>query len=67
MKKQIIILLIGLAVLINAQVAIPPSFGTSVSLTDTNATSMKKFYIIVAVSAKENKHLNDVFTKKAGK
>jgi len=56
MKKQIVILLIGLAVMINAQIAIPPSLGTGTESDPYQIATLENLYWIAADSANWDKH-----------
>jgi hypothetical protein len=56
MRKQIVILLIGLAVLINAQIAIPPSLGTGTESDPYQIATLENLYWIAADTLNFDKH-----------
>lgn len=56
MKKQIVILLIGLAVMINAQIAIPPPLGTGTESDPYQIATLENLYWIAADSTNWDKH-----------
>ncbi|HAQ62750.1 TPA: hypothetical protein DCR49_12300 [Candidatus Delongbacteria bacterium] len=56
MRKQIVILLIGLAVLINAQIAIPPSLGTGTESDPYQIANLENLYWITADTLNFHSH-----------
>ena len=66
MRKYIIILLNGLAVLINAQIAIPPSLGTGTESDPYQITNLENLYWITADTLNFDKHYIQIANINAG-